>query len=95
MKAIYQKCLYTQSVATASMDHLHVDFTSIEMTLELNRLSKVVNILVFQDHFTKHIIAYVTPDQTAKTFTKFPYQGYNSIIRSPSQAPEQLGVPTS
>ena len=48
-------------VATAPMDLLHVDFTSIEMTLELNRLPKVANVLVFQDHFIKHIMAYVTP----------------------------------
>ena len=43
------------------MDLLHVDFTSIETTLELNRLPKVTNVLVFQDHFMKHVMAYVTP----------------------------------
>ena len=60
-------------VATTLMDLLHVDFTSIEMTLELNRLSKVANVLVFQDHFTKHVMAYVTPNQTTKTVSKFLY----------------------
>ena len=63
-------------VATSPLDLLHVDFTSIEMTMELNRLFKVTSVLVFQDHFTKHIMAYVTPNQTAKTVTKFLYQGY-------------------
>ena len=58
-------------VATAPLDLLHVDFTSIETTLELNQLPRVTNILVFQDHFTKHILAYVTPDQTAKMFLNF------------------------
>ena len=53
-------------VATAPLDLLHVDFTSIETTLEPNQSPRVANILVFQDHFTKHILAYVTPDQTAK-----------------------------
>ena len=38
-------------VATTLMDLLYVDFTSIETTLELNRLPKVTNSLVFQDHF--------------------------------------------
>ena len=47
-------------VATTPMDLLHVDFTSIEMTLELNRLPKVINGMVLQDHFTKHIMAYVS-----------------------------------
>ena len=46
--------------------------------MELNRLPKVANVLVFQDHFTKHVIAYVTPDQ------------WVSSIRSTSQS---LGAP--
>ena len=67
-------------VATSPLDLLHVDFTSIETTLELNQLPRVTNVLVFQDHFTKHILAYVTPDQTVKTITKFLYGGYISIF---------------
>ena len=67
-------------VATAPWDLLHVDFTSIETMLELNQLPRVTNVLVFQDHFTKHILAYVTPDQTAKTVTNFLYGGYISIF---------------
>ena len=67
-------------VATAPLDLLHVDFTSIETTLELNQLPRVANVLVFQDHFTKHILVYVTPDQTAKTVAKFLYGGYISIF---------------
>ena len=62
------------------MDLLYVDFSSIDMTLKLNNLTKVANVLVFQDHFTKHVMAYVTPNQTAKTVTKFLYQGYISIF---------------
>ena len=34
-------------VATAPLDLLHVDFTSIETTLELNQLPRVANVLVF------------------------------------------------
>ena len=67
-------------MATASLDLLHVDFTSIETILELNQLLRVTNVLVFQDHFTKHVLAYVTPDQTAKTVAKFLYVGYISIF---------------
>ena len=37
-------------MATTPLDLLHVDFTSIETTLELNKSPKVTNILVFQDH---------------------------------------------
>ena len=70
-------------VATAPLDLLHVDFTNIEMTMELNQMPRVANVLVFQDHFMKHIMAYVTPDQTAKTVTKFLYQGYILIFGAP------------
>ena len=52
------------------------------MTLDLKKLPRAANILVFQDHFTKYILAYVTPDQTAKTIAKFLYQGYISIFRA-------------
>ena len=47
--------------------------------MELNRLPKVTIILVFQDHLTKHVMVYVTPNQTAKTVANFLYQGYISI----------------
>ena len=67
-------------MATTPLNLLQVDFTSIEITLELNKSPKVANILVFQDHFTKHVLAYVTSNQTAKTVTEFLYQGYISIF---------------
>ena len=72
-------------VATAPLDLLHVDFTSIETMLEPNQSPRVANILVFQDHFTKHMLAYVTPDQTAKTIAKFLYGGYISIFGAPAR----------
>ena len=72
-------------LSTTPMDPLHVDFTSIEMTMKLNRLPKVVNVLVFQDHFTKHVMVYTTPNETAKTLTKFLYQGYISIFGAPAR----------
>ena len=62
-------------VATAPLDLLHVDLTSIETMLEPNQSPRVTNILVFQDHFMKHVLAHVTCDQTAKTIAKFLYGG--------------------
>ena len=41
---------------------------------------RVTNVLVFQDHFMKHVLAYVTPSQTAKTVAKYLHQGYISIF---------------
>ena len=79
-------------MATAPLDLLHVDFTSLEMTMELNQLPRVTNILVFQDHFTKHITVYVTPNQTAKMVAKFLYQGYTSIFRAPARLLSDQGA---
>ena len=79
-------------VATAPLDILHVDFTSIETMLEPNQSPRVTDILVFQDHFMKHALAYVTPDQTAKTVAKFLYGGYISIFGAPTRLLSNRGA---
>ena len=79
-------------VATAPLDLLHIDFTSMEMTMELNQLPRVANVLVFQDHFTQHVMAYVTPNLMAKTVVKLLYQGYISIF-GPQPSSWVIGVP--
>ena len=79
-------------VATAPLDLLHVDFTSIETTMELDRSPRVANVLVFQDHFTKYVLAYVTPDQTAKTVAKFLYGGFISIFGAPARLLSDRGM---
>ena len=79
-------------MATASLDLLHIDFTSIEMIMELNQLPRVSNVLVFQDHFTKHVMAYVTPNQTIKTVSRFLYQDYISIFRAPPRLLSDWGT---
>ena len=79
-------------MATTPLNVLHVDFTSIETTLELHKSPKVTNILVFQDHFMKHVLAYVTPNQTAKTVSKVLYQGYISIFGAPAMLLSDRGA---
>ena len=79
-------------MATTPLDLLHVDFTSIETTLKLNKSPKVANILVLQDHFTKHVLAYVTPNQTTKPIAKFLYQGYISIFGAQARCPSDRGA---
>ena len=58
-------------VTTAPLDLLHVDFTSIETMMELDQSPRVANVLVFQDHFTKHVLAYVTPIKLQKPLLNF------------------------
>ena len=48
--------------------------------------------LVFQDHFTKYVLAYVTPDQTAKTIAKFLYGGFISIFGAPARLLSDRGT---
>ena len=67
-------------IGTAPLELLHIDFTSIETTMELDQPPNMVTILVFCGHFTKHIMAYVTPNQTAKPVAKFLWQGYISTF---------------
>ena len=79
-------------VATAPMDLLHIDFTSIETTMELDKSPQIANVLVFQDHFTKYVLVYVTPDQTAKTIAKFLYGGYIFIFGAPARLLSDRGT---
>ena len=73
-------------VATVPLDLLH------ETTLEPNQSPRVTNILVFQDHFMKHMLVYMTPDQTAKTIAKFLYGGYISISGAPARLLSDRGA---
>ena len=79
-------------VAPTPLDLLHVDFTSIETTLELDQSPRFANILVFQDCFTKYVLANVTPDQTAKNIAKFLYGGYISIFGAPARLLSNRGT---
>ena len=47
---------------------------------------------MFQDHFTKHVLLYVTLNQTAKTIAKFLYGGYISIIGAPARLLSDRGA---
>ena len=47
--------------ATTPFDLLYIDFISIEMTMELNKLPRIANVLLFQDHFTKYVCAINDP----------------------------------
>ena len=78
--------------AMAPLDLLHVDFMSIETMMEPNKSPRVGNVLVFQDHFMKHVLAYVTPDQTVKTITKLLYGGYISILEAPTRVLSDRGA---
>ena len=76
MRVASPRALHAHIVASAPLDLLHVDFTSIETMSEPNQSPRAANVLVFQDHFMKQVLVYVTPDQTVRTLAKFLYGGY-------------------
>ena len=79
-KGIRVKAPLQVILVTSPLELLHVDFTGMETTMELDQSPCVANVLVFCDHFTRHVMVYVTLDQTAKTVPRFLWQGYISIF---------------
>ena len=59
------------NIATAPLELLHVDFMSIEMSMELDQPSNVVKVLVFFNYFMKHIMAYVTLTKLQRLLLNF------------------------
>ena len=82
MKALMPKPQCHPSLLLYHWSCYTLTFSSIEMMMELDQPPNVVNGLVFFDHFMKHVMTYMTLDQTVKTVAKFLWQGYISIFRA-------------
>ena len=67
------------------LELVHLDYTSIESTMELNKPPVVKNVLVMTDHFTRYALALVMKDQTAKTVTKVFYKHFITIFGVPAK----------
>ena len=91
-EGIHAKAPVWPIIVTAPLELLHVDFTSIETMMELDQPPNMMNLLVFCDHFMKHVMAYVTPNQTVKTAAKLLWQGYVSIFRAPAKLLSDQGA---
>ena len=66
--------------AYALLDLVHLDYTSIESTIELNKPPMVKNVLMMMDHFMRYALAVVTKDQTAKTVVKVFYECFIAVF---------------
>ena len=71
--------------AHALLELVHVDFTSVESTMELNKPPSVKNVLVITDRFTHYAMAVITKDQTAKTVVKVLYERFIGIFGMPAK----------
>ena len=67
------------------LELIHVDFMSVESTMELNKSPSVKNVLVITDHFTGYAMAVVTKDQTAKTVAKVLYERFIAVFGMPAK----------
>ena len=72
-------------MVTAPFQLVHLNFTSFEMTTNLNELPKVKNVLVVIDHFTRYTRACVIKDQKASTAAKTLYKGFILIFGAPKR----------
>ena len=77
------------------LELVHLDYTSIESTIELNKLPVVKNILVITDHFMRYALAVVMEDQTAKTVVKVFYEHFIVVFETSVKLLTGVpGVPT-
>ena len=72
-------------MVTAPLQLVHLDFTSFEMTKDINELPKVKHILIIVDHFMRYTRAYVIKDQKPSTAAKTLYKGFISIFGAPER----------
>ena len=97
-QAIVRGCLHCQAFegevpraplcpiqAYALLELVHLHYTSIESTMELNKPPMVKNILVITDRFTRYALAVVTKDQMAKTVAKVFYERFIAVFRVPAK----------
>ena len=73
-EGVVVKALLCLIQAYRPLELVHVDFTSIETTMELNQPLSVKNVLVLTDHFTRYAMTLVTKDQKAKTIVWILYE---------------------
>ena len=78
--------------ASSPLELVHVDFTSIETTLDLNQPPKVKNVLVITDHFTRYAMAFVTKDQKAKTLAAVLYERLFTVFGAPERLMSDRGA---
>ena len=78
--------------AFVPLELVHMDFMSIETTMELNQLPSVKNVLVIMDHFTRYSVAFVTKDQKAKTVMRILYERFISVFGMPAKLLSGRGV---
>ena len=76
----------------ALLELVHVDVTSVESTMEVNKPPSVKNVLVITGHFMRYVMAVITKDQTAKTVAKVLYERFITVFGMPTKLLSDWGV---
>ena len=76
----------------ALLELVHLNYTSIESTMELNKSPLVKNVLVMTDHFTRYALAVVTKDQMAKMVVKVFYKRFIAVFGVPAKLLSDRGT---
>ena len=76
----------------APLELVHLDYTSIESMMELNKPPMVKNVLVMTDHFMRYVLAVVTKDQTAKMVAKVFYEHFIAVFGAPAKLLSDRGA---
>ena len=74
------------------LELVHVDFTSVESTMELNKPPSIKNVLVIPDHFMHYALAFITKDQMAKTVGRVLYERFIMVFGMPAKLLSDLGA---
>ena len=74
------------------LELIHIDFTSVESMMELNKPPCTKNVLVITDHFTRYMLAVVTRDQTVKTINKVLYERFIVIFGASAKLLSNCGA---
>ena len=78
--------------AYAPMELVHINYTSIESTMELNKPLMVKNAPVMMDHFMRCALMVMTKDQTAKTVVKVFYKCFIAVFGAPMKLLSDRGA---
>ena len=78
--------------AYALLELIHINFTSVESTMELNKQPSIKNMLVITYHYTQYALAVVTKDQMVKTMAKILYEWFITVFGVLAKLSSDCGV---
>ena len=91
-KGVIPKAPLCPIKAHASLELVHIDFTSVESTMELSKPPSIKNILVITDHFTRYTMAVMMKDQMVKTIAKVLYERFIMVFGAPAKLLSDWGA---